>query len=88
MIRHPSRPSFVPQRRLDIIELDGFLPCMVFERGDMTLNEWREKLVRDIDAKRSVVHQVRQQGPPLTSSVPVTDLEMSREFAQEKCCSL
>ena len=48
-------------RLLDVIddEESGFPPCLVFERGGDTLDQWIEKADPDAFMKKAVLLQVR-----------------------------
>jgi len=45
-------------RLLDVIDLPGYPPCLVFERGDVTLDEWIEKARPSLMMRKAVLFEV------------------------------
>lgn len=50
-----SARAFLLGRMIDVIEEVGFPPCLVFERGDITLEEWTKKEREPFDQKAALL---------------------------------
>lgn len=54
-----ERPGILLARLLDDIHEDGYNPCLVFERGDETLEEWMKQRQPAPFQRKEAMLQVR-----------------------------
>lgn len=54
-----SSSVYASTRLKDVVEEPGFPPCLVFEKGEITLDEWQIKTNPTPFDRRHAIHQVK-----------------------------